>query len=432
MGLWLLQRATRALWPVLALACLAAPHGVRAETLAAISGAAAALGLAVAEAPAADTTLDGDKNRTRFVIGLDRPAKYQIFSLSRPNRVIVDISDPTVRLPELAGDTPVGLIKTFRGGLSAPGRARVVIEVTDPVVVESSRIEKGKDGHRLTLDFVPAVAKAGSAPFKDAPYALGAAGLQPPLPLPAVRPDVRAAGAFKPVIVIDPGHGGHDSGAMKNGTVEKDVVLAFAKVLRQKLESTGQYKIIMTRETDVFVELAERLAFAKRHNANLFIAVHADYASTKARGATIYSLRQSVAGELSRSARNEVGDNVLSTNEVTAVKQASGDVDAVRSILSDLAQREVGVTRERTSVFARSVIEYMGARTNMRDDPDQEASFRVLRTAHFPSVLIELAYVSNKEDAQLLKSNTWRDTVAGSIVTAVDNYFSHQLARLPM
>ena len=110
----------------------------------------------------------------------------------------------------------------------------------------------------------------------------------------------------------------------------------------------------------------------------------------------------------------------------------SGDIDAVKAILSDLADREVDSTRDRTSVFARSIIETMGASTTMRNDPDQQASFRVLKTAQFPSVLIELAYVTNKQDAMNLKSDVWRDKVSDSIMTTVDNYFSNQLAQLPM
>jgi N-acetylmuramoyl-L-alanine amidase len=223
---------------------------------------------------------------------------------------------------------------------------------------------------------------------------------------------------------------------MKNGAVEKDVVLAFSKALKDKLEKTGRYKVMMTRDSDVFVELGERVSYAERHSANLFIAVHADYSgeNSKARGATIYSLRESVANSLQRSAKGEVSDNVLTKDEAEAVRKASldNDVSAVKTILADLAGREVSATKERTNVFTRSVIEYMGASTEMRSEPDQQAAFRVLKTAQFPSVLIELAYVTNKEDAQLLASDTWRDKVSDSIMTAVENYFGNQFARLPM
>jgi N-acetylmuramoyl-L-alanine amidase len=391
-------------------------------------------------AAASEATLGGDASHTRFLIGLSKQVEFQVFSLSNPNRVIVDVADKALRLPPQPEENiAVGLVKSFRAGTSGPGKSRVVIEVTRPVVVESVLIQPSSDGkgHRLALDILPVNAVGGAKkPLKVAPFSLGAADVQPPLPMPALRPDERAARAFKPIIVIDPGHGGHDTGAMKNGAVEKDVVLAFSLMLKDKLEKTGRYKVLMTRDKDVFVELDKRVDYAEAHKANLFIAVHADYAggNSKARGATIYSLRENVANALQRSAKGEVSSVVLSKSEVEQMKLASldNDLSAVKNILADLAGREVEATQERTNVFTRSVIEYMGASTEMRAKPDQQAAFRVLKTAQFPSVLIELAYVTNKQDAQLLKSDTWRDKVSDSIMTAVENYFGNQIARLPM
>lgn len=410
------------------------------ETTGALSAAAKSKSAALpAESEAA--TLGGDVTRTRFLIGLPREVEFQVFSLSNPNRVIVEVSETALRLPPQPEENiAVGLVKSFRAGGSAPGKSRVVIEVIRPVVVDGANIVPTKDGkgHSLALDIVPVVPnKSAKKPLKmAAPSTLGAVDVQPPLPMPAMRPDEMAARSFKPVIVIDPGHGGHDSGAKKNGTVEKDVVLAFSLVLKKKIEDTGRYKVLMTRDKDVFVGLDARLDYAKEHKANLFIAVHADYAgkNSNARGATIYSLRESVANALQRSAKGEASKAVLTKDEVETIKKASvgDDLAAVRGILADLAGREVDVTQERTSMFTRSVIEYMGASTELRAKPDQQAAFRVLKTAQFPSVLIELAYVTNKEDAELLKSDTWRDKVSDSIMIAVDNYFGNQLARLPM
>ncbi len=375
-------------------------------------------------------------DRTRFVVGLDRKVEYQVFSLANPNRVVVELPDVKLNLPQQSATGAVGLVKSFRGGLAASGTTRVVIDVTEPVVVESAKIEKdGSGAWRLALDIlaVDAAIKSGSKKgFAAQPNGLGAGSLQPPTPKRAENPKIRAAKAFKPIIVLDPGHGGMDSGAMKFGTVEKQVVLAFAHELRHQLEKTGRYKVLMTRDKDVFVELEERVKFGERNNANLFIAVHADYASTKARGATIFTLRDRVAKDLERSATSRAGSKVLSDTDVQKVKQSSGDVDALRDILADLAERDVKLTHERTGVFARSVIENMGESTPMRNEPDQQAAFKVLKTAQFPSVLIELAYVSNRQDASNLNSDQWRERVADSIVTAVDNYFGNQLARLPM
>lgn len=376
--------------------------------------------------------------RTRFLIGLDKSVTFSVSALANPNRVVIDIPEVTLRLPRDPGDNPVGLVKSFRSGRSAPGQTKVIIEVTQPVIIDKSRIEPSPDGKgfHLAVDFLPANAgvKPGKKHFKSQPFALGASGIQPPMPTPAKRPDETAKAAYKPTIVIDPGHGGHDTGAEKHGTIEKDVVLAFAKVLRDKIEKTGRYRVLMTRDTDVFVPLDERRAFGERHQAALFIAVHADYATTAARGATIYSLRENVANSLKRSAKGDVSEHLLSDTELTTVREAgsSKEVTAVRDILADFAGREVDSTQERTSIFSRSVIEHMGETTNLREEPDQQAAFRVLKTAQFPSVLIELGYVTNKDDAKLLQSDIWRSKVADSITTAVENYFSHQIARLPM
>lgn len=434
-----------------ALICAHAP--LKAQTLGAAQDAISALlgspRAAVPRAPAPSA-----KQRTRFLVGLPKSAEFEVFSLTNPNRVIIEVGEVELRLPEEPKNGPVGLIKSFRAGTSASDQSRIVLYVTEPVIVSSAKIEKARDGRsqQLIVEIEPFGPATASIPAKVAEaklevaraeetkaippptYSLGGAALQPPLPRPAVSPEVLAERAFKPVIVIDPGHGGHDTGAKKNGAVEKDIVLAFGKILADKLKATGRYKVLMTRDTDIFVPLGERVEFAEQHKANLFIAVHCDYADTGslANGATIYSLRDSVANSLRRSAKGELSANILSQEEAEAVKKASGDVDAVKRILADLAGREVDVTRDRTTVFAKSVIAGMGASTNMRSEPDQQASFRVLKTAQFPSILIELAYVTNKQDAENLQSDAWRDKVSGSIMTAIENYFSTQLAQLPL
>jgi N-acetylmuramoyl-L-alanine amidase len=337
-------------------------------------------------------------------------------------------------LPSASEGTATGLVQSFRVGLSAPGTSRIVIDVAAPVVVERADAEKNGKAHHLILDLIPAAHAKGVIPAKKNAKAqvARAASLQPPMPRPALRPEEIAARTYRPVIVIDPGHGGDDSGAIKNGTVEKEVVLAFSRVLRDQLNASGRYRVVMTRDRDVFLPLDERREIAERHKASLFIAVHADYAGSHARGATIYSLRDSTANALRRSATAEVAESVLSGKELAAVQKTVGEAGPIKDILADLAQREVAVTKERTDMFARSVIEFMSASTSMRENADREANFRVLKTAKVPSVLIELAYVTNAQDAKNLKSEAWREKVSASIKTAIDNYFSNQIARLPM
>ncbi|MEZ5856948.1 MAG: N-acetylmuramoyl-L-alanine amidase [Hyphomicrobiaceae bacterium] len=376
--------------------------------------------------------------RTRFVIALERQTTFQVSSLSHPNRVVVDLPDVVIGLPAPLKDGPVGLVKGFRGGLAAPGQMKVVIDVTQPVIIEQATLEpaSGNFGPRLVLEIVPVAStpKANDKVFANA--RIGSAGLtsvQPPLPRPAAKPAERRAKAFKPLIVLDPGHGGHDSGAQRNGVIEKNAVLAFSLVLRDQLKKTGRYQVLMTRDDDTFVPLDERREFAEKHRAALFMAIHADYAGSSARGATIYSLRDNRARDLTRSAVGEVTRDLLTDTEIKAIKQtAAADASTIRGFLADLAQREVKSTTTRTNLLSRSVIEYMGDATNMMSNPDRNANYRVLQTVKVPAVLLELAFVTNKRDAANLKSLEWRRKVAGSIVEAIDSYFNHQVARLPM
>jgi N-acetylmuramoyl-L-alanine amidase len=210
--------------------------------------------------------------------------------------------------------------------------------------------------------------------------------------------------------------------------VEKDVVLSFSLKLREKLAATGRYKVLMTRDTDVFIPLEQRREFAERNQAQLFIAIHADYTQrASARGATVYSLRPQVADTLRRSVQGSGAETVLSGKELALVKKS--DDGAVQQILADLARRELDVNRERTGLFARSVIDYIGNATNLMDNPDRNAAFVVLKSARVPSILLELGYVTNAEDAQQLKSDQWRDRVSSSLVTAIDTYFEEAAPR---
>ena len=401
----------------------------------------AAVDRRLAPPAAAQSQVLFDRDRTgatRFVIGLQQQADYKISSLINPNRVVIDIDKAAVDLPAPVGDAPAGIIKSFRSGISAPGHTRVVIDMVAPVVVARTAIEAVQDdgSRRLVIDLVQMPDQHDEATAETDASGTGTtsgrATAHPPMPRRTTLQDITALPVYKPTIVLDPGHGGMDSGAQKFGTIEKEVVLAFGHRLKAKLEATGRYKVLMTRDTDVFVDLDERRLYAERNKAALFIAIHADSANTSARGATIYSLRHSVADDLMPSAKSEVRRDVLSHDEVRSISSSNADVDAVRGFLTDLAQREVEVNRDRTNVFTRSIIEYMGKTTNLKDNPDRTAQFRVLKTVKMPAVLIELAYVSNEEDASNLRSDAWRDKVTQSIVTAIESYFSNNIASLPL
>jgi N-acetylmuramoyl-L-alanine amidase len=258
----------------------------------------------------------------------------------------------------------------------------------------------------------------------------GLGAVPPPAPKTAQRPRGREDAAYKPLIVIDPGHGGHDTGAQKFGTVEKDVVLAFSLKLREKLVASGRYRVMMTRESDVFVDLDERREFGDKHKAALFIAVHADYASSSARGATIYSLRDTTSASLQHAAKREAA--ALTDAEQHTIRRGGDTAGVVADILGSMAEREVEVNKERTNLFSRAAVEFMGSSTPINNNPEREANFRVLKSAQTPSVLIELAYVTNAEDARNLRSDSWRERVSSALMTAIENYFSHKESRLPL
>lgn len=383
--------------------------------------------------------------KTRFVIALEKRVKYEVFALPNPNRVIVDLPNIKLQLPPALNGTAVGIVSGFRAGLSAQDRIRVVIDVTEPVVIEKSEFSgSGSGPAMLSLEIAPVavnmaalVQAAVASPSAGTPppgaRGVGLGAIQPPVPRPAERPDKRSARAtYKPLIVLDPGHGGMDSGAIRNGTVEKEVVLEFAKTLRDQLRASGLYRVAMTRDDDTFIPLEARRTLAEERNAALFIAIHADYASSQARGATIYSLRDRVATELAASARRESPNETLSTEELGRLGALGRQAPTVKGILADLATRETQANRDRTGTFVRAVIENMGQTTNMNESPDRTAAFQVLLTAKVPAVLIELAYVSNRADAAQLRSERWRREVAQSIRSAIDNYFSHQGVRLPL
>ena len=337
------------------------------------------------------TPLHGNQQRTRFLIGLPKATKFEVFSLTNPNRVVVEV-DGDQAAPARAAQGGAGRPHQVvpAPASPAPSTSRVIIYVTEPVIVSSAQIEKTKDGQR------PAPGRRDRARSCPSPPASTRAGRQQEgrHGAAAVRAGRRrtAAAAAASCRVAGragaaslqaghrhrPGHGGHDSGAEKNGAVEKDIVLAFGKILADKLKATGRFKVLMTRDTDVFIPLGERVAFARAqqgqpvHRRALRLRRHRLGRPTAPR-----SIRCATSSPTACAARRKrrVSSNVLSQNEVEKVKQASDgdDVDLVKGILADLAEREVDATHDRTSVFARTVIETMGASTAMRNEPDQQA-----------------------------------------------------------
>jgi N-acetylmuramoyl-L-alanine amidase len=234
----------------------------------------------------------------------------------------------------------------------------------------------------------------------------------------------RAPGDRRPLVVIDPGHGGIDPGAAApDGTPEKDIVFAFSQKLQARLEAGGRYRVVMTRTSDVFVPLDERVRISRRAGADLFISIHADTISAGAgvRGMTVYTGAER-ASDL-ESARLAERENRADQAAGLDPGESAGDV---ADILQELTLRE---TRGFSHRFAGKLIADLKPVMPLNGHPHREARFRVLRAPDVPAVLVELGYLSNRKDADLLTSEEWRERSAAAMAGAVDRFFASRHAR---
>ncbi|HLO21923.1 MAG TPA: N-acetylmuramoyl-L-alanine amidase [Methyloceanibacter sp.] len=382
--------------------------------------------LAHAEAKAIiaqDARVAGDRERTRFIADLSKKVDVHVFALASPYRVIVDAPDVNFQMPEGVGKEKRGLITAYRYGLFAPGKSRIVIDVGGPFLIDKAFVLEPRDDQpaRLVVDLVPTDEKTFQAKLKETRPPEQASAASMTLPEPPVRaPDA------KPVIVLDPGHGGIDPGTSSaDGVTEKDVVLAFAKSLKAKLEATGRYEVYLTREDDTFLPLRERVEFAQKKGAGLFLSIHADYfpqQTEKATGATVYTLSEQASDEEAK----ELATKENFSDALAGVALPSDSDEVVANILIDLAQRE---TQNRSSVFARSIVGELAG--NLHTRKLRSAGFRVLKAPDVPSVLLEIGFLSNPDDEKHLVSDAWRDRMGNSLVEAIDGYFAKRVARAP-
>ncbi|MFO7477187.1 MAG: N-acetylmuramoyl-L-alanine amidase [Methyloceanibacter sp.] len=378
-----------------------------------------------AAAVANDARVAGDRERTRFIADLSRKVELRVFALGSPYRVIVDAPDISFQMPEGLGKEPRGLVTAYRYGLFAPGKARIVIDVGGPFLIDKAFVLEPRDDQpaRLVIDLVPTDEKTFQARLREAKPA-ETSGLSA---LPAPQAPERPVDA-KPVVVLDPGHGGVDPGASSaTGITEKEVVLTFARTLKAKLEARGRYEVHLTRDDDIFLPLRERVAIAQKKGANLFLSIHADYfpdKTDKATGATVYTLSEEASDEEARAlaAKENFSD------ALAGVELPSDSDEVLANILIDLAQRE---TQNRSVVFARSIVGELAGKGALHTRRLRSAGFRVLKAPDIPSVLLELGFLSNREDEKRLTSEAWRNRTADAVAGSIDAYFAKRLARNP-
>ncbi len=376
--------------------------------------------------------VSGTGTQTEFKLQLSAGVTVEVFTLANPYRVVIDMPNVKFRLPSGSGAKGIGLVSAFRFGLFSAGKARVVIDTTEPVRIAKAEMTRVKPGERtvnLLLSLKPTDARSfgkgtGAAKAKEKKKPASPVEV---LALPEQKPSSKPTN--KPMIVIDPGHGGIDPGALGNAKVyEKTVVLAVAKRLRAALLASGRYRVAMTRNKDVFISLDNRLKFSREKKAELFISLHADSLSQKklaksVRGATVYTLSDRASDEQARRAAEKENSSDLLAGLQTDDSEGSTQV---RNILLDLMKRE---TSNFSTLFSGLLVRQLRKATTMRRTPRRSAAFKVLKQTHAPSVLVELGYLSNPKDEGLLRSSKWQRRVAKSITDAIDGYFKKKRLR---
>lgn len=359
---------------------------------------------------ASGTKLGGDAARTILTVDLTGPARPNVFTLADPYRVIIDLPDVVFGTAPLAHEER-GLVSAYRYGLIAPRRSRIVIDTREPVKAGHSFIEASTSQPAKLMIELTAISRSA---FLQEMSAKAPAELPP---APKIVPDTSDK---RPVVVIDAGHGGIDTGAKgAGGEEEKNVVLGFAHTLNARLTAAGRYRVVMTREDDSFIALADRVKIARENGARLFLSIHADSLSDPfgVRGATVYTLSENASdAEAARLAEKENRADIIAGVNLTE------EPDEVADILIDLARRETKVFSVR---LANNLVGSARKAMRMNKNPQRSAGFLVLKAPDVPSALLELGYMTNKEDLSLMQSQAWRDKAAEALVQAVDGFFGH-------
>ena len=352
---------------------------------------------------------------SRLVFDLTGVVEARVWPMTNPARMIVDLPDVGFGIKASAGRVDGStLVRAFRFGQFAPGRARIVIDLFAPATALRVACDPVAGGARLTIDLGP-TSTARFAADARAAGELSSSRFFALDPQPSGETDRPAE---KPLIVIDPGHGGVDQGAVaENGTEEKTIVLDFARALRERIESGGRLRVALTRDDDVFLPLEERVEFARRSNAALFLSIHADtLAAPHVEGATIYTVSRAASD--SEAARTAAQENRA---DQAAGLDAPGDPDEVGDILFDLTRRETNVFSRQ---FAQSLALKWKEAGSLNKNPIRSAGFVVLKAHDIPSVLLELGYVSSAHDLSRLTSPAWRERAAAKAAEAIEAFFA--------
>lgn len=354
-----------------------------------------------------------------FALSLSKPVDASVFVLANPSRVVIDVPHLDFALPPGVGRSHGHAGWEFRYGVFSAGRSRIVIEAA-----WAARIAR--------TQMVPATATSPASlqvTIEPATGGVVAAPATPPVAATApAKPFVERKVQGRFVVMIDPGHGGIDGGAMsQTHVVEKDIVLQVAHHLKAALDGRHGYDVRMTRVGDTFVSLDRRVEVSQAAGADLFISIHADSVgdaavARTARGATVYTLSETASNEAAR----QLAEKENAADAAGGLDGAeAGDEGQVNSILADLVKRE---TQNFSHEFRSLLIDRLRPTQMLGRDPSRAAAFKVLRQVQTPTALVELGFLTHEMDAQQMQTAAWQKRIAVAIAAAIDTYAGRRLA----
>ena len=414
-----------------------------------------------AESVVTDIRVAERTGATRVVFELTRKVAFSAFTLSNPARVVIDLPEVGWRLPARPLPAATGVFEKLRYGLYKPGNSRVVLDIRTPAAITQAFIlePQGGKGFRVVTDLTPTTLEAFLRNAGKAPVRVTASRSSPPPPPPAapvapapkkkmvlvkgpdsapvparsgLQPPQQQATPFrlaprkpepkrpgrKHVIVIDPGHGGADPGTIGiSGIYEKHLTLSMARELKKRLERTGRFKALLTRDRDIFIRLRDRVQMARDAKAELFISIHADSVRNKRiQGSAVYTLSEKASdGEARELAEKENKADLIAGVDLTY------ETPEVTSILIDLAQRE---SMNQSARFAAVLVKELRRHNKVLRNSHRFAGFAVLKAPDVPSVLFEMGFLSNPSDERALRSRKYRARLAATVVRSAEAYFT--------
>jgi N-acetylmuramoyl-L-alanine amidase len=373
-------------------------------------------GPAMAQTVVSRLSLVGGPERTRITLDLSQKVEPHSFVLADPYRAVLDLPQVAFRWAEALPAPPDGPVAGFRHGLFKPGTSRLVVDLRQPMrIVQAQVVEPGQgQGWRLVLDLEPTTREAFLAALAT-PSTAPPAQARPATPPQDGQMPRRADG--RRTIVLDPGHGGIDPGTTGVGGIrEKTLTLDVAHDLKRVLEASGRYHVVLTRTDDSFVRLRERIQIARLSKGEIFLSLHADaLGDTNFRGMTVYTLSDKASdAEAEALAQRE------NKSDLIAGVDLSDESPEVASILIDLAQRE---TMNLSARLAGHLVQELSREAQLLRNGHRFAGFAVLKAPDVPSALIELGYLSNRQDAQQLAQAAYRRRLGQAVLRALDQFF---------